>query len=267
MSNFWLRIITGTVFIAVVLSAIWFGPITFQVLFLWIALLAADEFYRISKESLPSKTTGLILAAVTYIIISATAFSQVPDRYTALIFPVAAIVFFVELYRKHEKPFLSVAVTMLGVLYAALPFALLNKIAAYGLHYNRSVIIGYFVLLWSSDSFAYVWGRMLGRRKLFERVSPGKTWEGCIGGTITTLGVAYLLYHFNPETALMHWLVIALIICITGVYGDLVESMLKRSLGIKDSGTFLPGHGGLLDRFDGLLLSVPFVWCYLALFA
>ena len=265
MKNFWQRILTGTIFIAIVLSSVWEGPVLFQVVFLLVSLLSLEEFYKLTTSATrqPNKVAGLVTGAVTYILMSVTAFSSIASTWEVWILPSFALLFFAELYRKKEEPFTNIAFTVIGILYAVLPFALLNKIAAHDLSYDRGVLLGYFLLLWSSDSFAYVFGNLMGKHRLFERISPKKSWEGSIGGAVSTLGVAYLISTFQTQFSLINWLVIALIIVVTGTYGDLTESMLKRSLKVKDSGTILPGHGGLLDRFDGLFLSVPFVWAYI----
>ena len=112
---------------------------------------------------------------------------------------------------------------------------------------------------------AYIFGRWLGKHRLFERISPKKSWEGSIGGTVFAIGMAYVIAQFFTELSPIDWMIITFIIVVTGTLGDLTESMLKRSVNVKDSGTLLPGHGGLLDRFDALLLSVPFVLMYLML--
>jgi phosphatidate cytidylyltransferase len=131
--------------------------------------------------------------------------------------------------------------------------------------YSYQIILGFFILLWTNDTGAYLSGKYFGKHKLFERISPKKTWEGSIGGGILTLAFAYVLSIYFTNLNITNWLIIGVLIAVFGGLGDLVESMLKRSLGIKDSGKLLPGHGGILDRFDGLLLSVPFVYGYLQL--
>lgn len=120
-------------------------------------------------------------------------------------------------------------------------------------------------MLWTNDTGAYLAGRFFGKHKLFERISPKKTWEGSIGGGILTIGVAFILSVYFTNLDQTNWIVLAILVAVFGGLGDLVESMLKRSLNIKDSGNLLPGHGGILDRFDGLLLSIPFIYSYLYL--
>jgi phosphatidate cytidylyltransferase len=269
MSNFWQRLITGTLFTAGVIASIWYGPLSFQLLFFIAAVISLNEFYTLisSPQNHPNKTLGIISGALTYILISYTSLSGENPKLMILIAPLFVFVFIAELYRKKEQPFGNIAYTLLGILYVIVPFALLSTIAAHGEGYDRGILLGYFFLVWSSDTFAYVFGNLFGKHRLFERISPKKSWEGVIGGGISMLGIAYLLSIYQPQIDLSSWFIIATIIVVTGVLGDLCESLLKRSLGVKDSGNILPGHGGLLDRFDALLLSTPVVWAYLALFA
>lgn len=268
MSNFWQRALTGIVFITVLLGSILYGQISFQVLFLIIALLGLDEFYTLikTKQREPNVHLGLFVGAITYILFSGICFDNIPPSYLALIYPAFGILFFAELYRKKQDPFGNIAITILGIVYAVVPFVLLNKVAAIHIHYNSNIIIGYFVLQWSSDTFAYLVGISIGKRRLFERISPKKSWEGFIGTLLLTTLASQIWAHFYTEFSAVDWAVISLIVVIAGTLGDLVESLLKRSLNIKDSGTILPGHGGILDRFDGLLLAIPFIWAYLELF-
>lgn len=264
MNNFTQRILTGSLFTAVILASVWFGPLSFQLLFLGVTFLALQEYFKLisSTEEAPNSAGGLLAGCIVYVLISFTAAGNLNPALLSLALPLLSLLFFAELYRKKNFPFRNIALTVTGILYTAVPLALLTAIAYRNGAYNRELLIGYFVLLWSSDSFAYVFGNLLGKHRLFERISPKKSWEGSIGGTLSTLAVAWLFYICNPSIPLFHWMGMAVLICLTGTLGDLVESMLKRSLGVKDSGNILPGHGGIMDRFDGLFLSVPFVWAF-----
>lgn len=265
MNNFWQRIVTGTAFTGSIIAAVWWGPLPFALLFLLAALLSLHEFYKlieIENRNIAS-VFGLCCGFALYVLMAWSTCFESDYNWEALILPVLSSIFFVELYRKKSDPFCNIAFTLLGILYTVLPFALLMKISFHSGSYESGILLGYFFLLWSSDSFAYVFGNLFGKHRLFERVSPKKSWEGSIGGGLSTLGVAYLLSLYQPSLNLLQWMVIGLIIVVTGTLGDLTESLLKRSLNVKDSGTILPGHGGLLDRFDALFLSVPFVWAFL----
>jgi phosphatidate cytidylyltransferase len=131
--------------------------------------------------------------------------------------------------------------------------------------YNYHYVLGVILLIWASDVCAYLVGSLIGRNKLYERISPGKTWEGSIGATILTIGCSFIIARWFPELALKHWIIISVLVSIFGTIGDLVESMLKRQAGVKDSGRIMPGHGGILDRFDSLLFVSPFIYAYLIL--
>jgi phosphatidate cytidylyltransferase len=135
-----------------------------------------------------------------------------------------------------------------------------------GLVFSPGIIVGFFILLWTNDSGAYLVGITIGRHRLMERISPKKSWEGFLGGTILALLVAWLLSGWLGVIDSWEWLIVSVIISIAGTYGDLVESMLKRSLGVKDSGTIMPGHGGFLDRFDSAIISFPLVFLFISLF-
>lgn len=268
MKNLLQRSITGIIFIAVIIGSILAGPQYFRALFLIVSVLATLEFYKLvsSPGFRPLKTAGIISCIALFVIISNHASGSWGPRWLSLVYPAVAVIPVAALFRRDEYPVSNIAVTVFGVLYAGLPFALLSMIAFLQLQYLPSLMIGYFFLLWSNDSFAYVTGSLLGKHKLYERISPGKTWEGTIGGTLCTTGIAWILSIIFPVLELHQWIIMGLIISITGTLGDLVESMFKRSLQIKDSGSLLPGHGGLLDRFDGMIMSVPFVLAYLSWF-
>jgi phosphatidate cytidylyltransferase len=171
------------------------------------------------------------------------------------------------LYKKFErKPFTNIAFTFLGIFYVAIPISLLHIAAYENRAYNFEIVLGCLFILWASDTGAYIAGTLFGKRKLFERISPKKSWEGFLGGAVLAAGFAFLFATYFVILAPWQWYVIAAIIIIGGTYGDLIESLLKRSIEIKDSGESLPGHGGFLDRFDGLLISAPFIVAFIEIF-
>jgi phosphatidate cytidylyltransferase len=178
-----------------------------------------------------------------------------------------SLVFIIKLYKKMErKPFNNIAITILGIFYTAVPFALLNIATYEHKTYNYQIITGCLFILWATDTGAYFAGTLFGKNKLFERISPKKSWEGALGGAILAMIFAYGFSIYFTTLAQWQWLCIGAIIIVGGIYGDLVESLLKRSIEIKDSGNSLPGHGGFLDRFDGLLISAPFIVAFLEFF-
>lgn len=264
------RAITGFFFVVVMLAAFFCGPYFFLGFFSLLSLLCLFEFYGLIKTTgiYPQQILGLIIGLI--ICVGSALFwldTVFISHFSMLIIPLSVIVFFAELYRKSEKPFHQIAYTFLGLLYTLMPFIFFMALGFFQGNFNFHLPLGFILLLWTNDTFAYLFGRKFGKTKLFERHSPKKTWEGFIGGIIATALIAFLISHYFQEICAIHWIIVALIISIFGTMSDLVESMLKRSINVKDSGNILPGHGGLLDRFDGLLLAAPLVFIYLYLFS
>jgi len=228
------------------------------------------EFYRLFESDgiQPQKFFGILITISIFISPLLNSLFQVPVNLVVLLIFLPYLIFIRELFTHAEKPFLNIGVTLLAVIYLAVPLFLFYLYSFQGTGsegYHPKNILGYFFILWASDTGAYFVGKYLGKRKLFERISPKKTWEGFFGGLLTALVVAHFVSMGFTNLSRIQWLVIALLIVVTGTLGDLVESMFKRSINIKDSGSILPGHGGFLDRFDGLFISAPFVFVYLLL--
>lgn len=268
MKNFFQRAITAAAFVLVLLSAT-YKDFTFTILFTFVTLLGTLEFYKLAEKdgsTSPQRLMGSITAVVLFLTNAIYTMFHLNIRILLFILPFIFLIFIVELYRKKEHPFRNIAFTILGIIYVAIPFALLNYILTCRGKYSPQILYGFFFILWSNDTGAYITGSLLGRNKLFPRVSPGKSWEGSIGGAILGYIVAFLMADWFTVIHLKDWMVIATILIIIGTLGDLVESLYKRSINIKDSGSILPGHGGILDRFDSLLMATPFVFTYLYLF-
>ena len=268
LSNLQQRFIAGIIGGAIVINAIYWTEWGYFALFFGICLLANLEFYDllIADKKKPNKLFGTTIGMSVYTLIFVIEKQLIPSKFYLLLFPLCAIVFIYEMYNSQKKPFNNVAYTILGVLYVSIPFSVMH-IATFGSgQYSWQTCLGCLFLLWASDSGAYFAGKSFGTHKLFLRVSPGKTWEGSIGGGITSVGVAVLISYYFTDLQMWQWISLALIIVVAGSYGDLVESSFKRSLKIKDSGSAIPGHGGFLDRFDGWLLSAPFIATFLELF-
>jgi phosphatidate cytidylyltransferase len=176
---------------------------------------------------------------------------------------ILSTVFIQELFKKSATPFHNIAYTFLGLLFTIMPFTFFHALAYLKGDFSFHIPMGFLLMLWSNDTGAYLAGRAFGRTKLFERHSPKKTVEGFIGGVVIAAVVGYILSMYYVELNWKQWVSVAILISTFGTLGDLVESMLKRSLNVKDSGGILPGHGGLLDRFDGLLIAAPIVYSYL----
>jgi phosphatidate cytidylyltransferase len=270
VNNLTLRFITAIVGIIIVLGAILYNETTSLLLFAFISTMSLIEFYRLAKNDhiQPQIPMGVLTSLLIFLpLLLGSTISTVPNL-LPLIIILPYFVFIRELYTKSEKPFTNIGFTLLGVIYISVPLFLFYLIAFHGPDesYRPQNILGMLYLLWASDTGAYTFGRIWGKRKLFERISPKKTWEGFVGGFVFSVIAAFIIAHFYTNFTLIQWLIIAGIIFITGVLGDLVESMFKRSLAIKDSGSLLPGHGGFLDRFDGLFIAAPFVFFYVTMF-
>lgn len=267
------RAITGALFVVVLLASIYLGAYSVLFLFMVVVLLGIDEFYALVKKNKtikPQAFQGVFLGLVAFVLFAFAAQQIMPLKFTLLLVPFFFLTFIIELYRKKEMAFINIAYTLMGVFYVAFPFAMLYHLGFYQngeftTIYSYQIIMGFFILLWSSDTGAYLAGKYFGKNKLFERISPKKTWEGSIGGGVLALVAAYIISLFFNHLLLSDWLILALITVIFGGLGDLVESMHKRNLNVKDSGKLLPGHGGILDRFDGLFMAIPFIYTYLLL--
>lgn len=277
MSNFWTRTITGVSMVFILLAALWFSGWVFAVIFMVITILGLWEFYSLttSENCHPQKYYGtaagvLLYLATALICLFPRSQSMAEQAWPAFIpfllpIPLFFLSFIIEIYRKKPNPLVNIAITTLGFFYIALPFSLLIYFTrADVLHFLGMpvILVGYFAFTWIYDTVAYLYGKQFGKHKFFERISPKKTWEGTIAGAVVTLVAAVGFHFLVPDLPLADWLALACMVVFFGSHGDLVESLLKRSLNIKDSGTILPGHGGILDRFDTMLISAPFVFLY-----
>jgi phosphatidate cytidylyltransferase len=267
-NNLTQRIITGLLGAAGVIAGVCIGEWTYFAVFLIITLFTLLEFYKLIglDGMIPVKAFGTFCGVLIFILSFLIESERLTFHYYFLVFPLVSFVFLIKLYkRKERKPFTNIAFTFLGISYVSVPFALLNVATFIEGRYNYEIVFGCLFILWASDTGAYFAGTFFGKRKLFERISPKKSWEGFFGGAALALIFAYGISVYFHLFNVFEWLMIGVIIIVGGTYGDLVESLFKRSIEIKDSGTALPGHGGFLDRFDGLLISIPFIVAYLEL--
>jgi phosphatidate cytidylyltransferase len=263
------RIIAAIFGGALLISSIIYSEWSYFVIFFLICMFASLEFYKLLglDGNLPLKSYGTVNSLFIYTLTFLIARQSLESKYYLLIFISLSAVYLIKLYIKKDKtPFTNIAFTFLGIIYVGIPFALLNLAIFYDNSYNYEIILGSLFMLWASDTGAYFAGKNFGRRKLFERVSPKKTWEGSLGGTIAAVSVGIVLSYYFTSMPVWKWIAISLIIVVAGTYGDLVESLFKRSIRIKDSGRSIPGHGGFLDRFDGLLIAAPFIVAFVRLF-
>lgn len=234
---------------------------------MFLSLICLIEFYTLVKTTgiRPHRSIGYIAAIIMFASVAGRYFFEFETKWLLINIPLFFGIFIRELYKKSTIPFSNIAYTLLGLLYTTVPFIFYHSIAFISGEYNFHLALSFFLMLWGNDTGAYIFGMKFGKKKLFERHSPKKSWEGFFGGVFTSTVVAIIIANYYTDYDLKHWVAIAIIISCFGTMGDLVESMFKRSIHIKDSGKILPGHGGLLDRFDGLLLSAPVVFVYLYL--
>lgn len=268
-NNLTQRIVTAFLGAILIVTSIVLNEWAFFAVFFIICLFTQLEFYKLVglDGMLPLKFWGTFCGLIIYTLTFLIEKQILSENYYFFIFPVSSSIFFVKLYKKTDKkPFTNIAYTFLGIIYVAIPISLLNILAFTRGEYSWQIIIGTLLLHWASDTGAYFAGVRFGKTKLFERVSPKKSWEGSIGGAILACAFAYGLSHYFRDLLLGEWFIIAGLSVIAGTYGDLIESLFKRSIHIKDSGSSIPGHGGFLDRFDGLLLSLPFIVAFLRFF-
>lgn len=275
--NFLIRTLSGAGLFVVVVGALLWSPYSMLALMAVLTAGSLAEFYRIARLTGVRPLTvypvviGLCALALTFLV----RIGLLPAGAFALLLPMIFALFIAELYRRHENPLGNICWELGGLVYIALPFALLGTIplreaGPAGTLYVPGDVLAIIFIVWANDVGAYLSGSLLGRHKLFERISPKKSWEGFAGGLVCAVAVGVLYGTAGQPHGAEGWGLWAgagLVVAVSGVFGDLVESMLKRSAGLKDSGTIIPGHGGFLDRFDALILAVPFVYAYFRIFA
>ena len=278
-NSFLVRLLSGTVLFVVVVAAILISRYSFLALLYVIGLGTMLEFYKLANSQgiKPNKSLGLTTGLT--LITSAFLFTQddstlIQNNIGIALLPVVMLLLFAtfiaELFRKKEKPLVNIAVTICSVVYIAFPLSMLNFISVGGFdipllsrpHYESWTLLSFIFIIWANDIGAYLTGIAIGKHKMFPRISPKKTWEGFVGGIIAAVGIGALCGCFISP-GIPFWMGLGLIASVFGVLGDLVESLFKRTLGIKDSGSILPGHGGMLDRFDSSLMAMPAAVVYL----
>lgn len=260
MTNFIQRLITGILFVTVMGGALIVSPVSYSILMTCIITLSTIEFCKIAKALgyLPHVHVVLIINVVAFMLGFFIYYASFDPRILLTLIAFLWCIFLLELFSNSQKPIMNIALSLMCVIYIGLPFALFNLLAFKNGYYDYRPIISLFILSWTNDTGAYLCGVTLGRHKLYERISPKKTIEGFIGGVTFTLAASYILYCVS-ELDLIFCLGCGLIVSVIGTCGDLIESMLKRAANLKDSGSVLPGHGGVLDRFDALIFSAPLV--------
>lgn len=272
-NNFIQRAVTGVLFVIVLVGCIIYSPLSFGILFTIISALSVHEFAQlVSKSGEVSINKTITVLGGAYLFLALMSFCTQQSVGARVFLPYLGLLLYMmitELYLKKKNPTGNWAYSMLSQLYVALPFALLNVLAFQNspetgsVTYNPILPLSIFVFIWLSDTGAYCVGSLIGKHRLFERISPKKSWEGSIGGGIFSIASSLGFAHFFPFMPGWQWVGLAIVVVIFGTWGDLTESLMKRQLGIKDSGNILPGHGGMLDRFDSALMAIPAAVVYL----
>ncbi len=263
------RSVTGIVYIVLMLGGAAFHPVIFAIVFGTLMFFTQLEFYKLVETagSRPRKNFGLTLGVLFFLICFGMVNSILPAKSYLIFVPALTFLLLFEAFSDRSGILQNSAITFTGFVYVAIPFSLLHFIVHPGYPnypvFNSNILIGVFLIVWIYDSMAYMTGSKFGKHKINRKISPNKSWEGCIGGTIFGLLMGVVNSLMFPQPSLFDWLVIAIIVIIFGTLGDLFESIIKRRLNVKDSGTMLPGHGGLLDRFDSLLFALPVVYVWL----
>ncbi len=271
MSSLLKRSITGLLFVIVMIGGMLWHPVSCLVLFGLITTLSLWEFMQLKRSEQPPVSPMITIPAVAgglfiYLTVNLIHLKGLAVSGYSLIGLPVLVLFLMALFRRHDHPMDTIGKQMLGYVYVVLPFTLANVMVNTPEGFRPTTLIGVFILIWTNDTMAYLVGSRFGKHKLFERISPKKTWEGTIGGVFFCLLVSHVLgIYFSPPEPVA-WYVMGILVSVFGTYGDLIESMFKRSLGIKDSGHLLPGHGGLLDRFDAFIFCLPWVFICLKLF-
>lgn len=273
MKNFFVRTLTAIGIVVVQVLCTYLSPFSLAGLFMLFTALSVNEFIGIvSKKGEVSVSRPIVIVSSCYLFFAFWLNSITQGEALILYVPYLAFLMYCyikELYGNHANPIANLGAIMLSQMYVVLPLALINVLAytQFECYSDKAdfyaIPLSIYIFIWINDTGAYLSGVTLGKHKLFPRISPKKSWEGSIGGALLTVASAFAVAHFFNFMNIWQWIGMALVVVVFGTFGDLTESMMKRHLGIKDSGHILPGHGGILDRLDSMLLSIPAVVIYL----
>ncbi len=265
MNNFWQRVLTGILFVIVVAGGIFYHPFSFFAVFFLVVIAGIYELNGL-LEAAQIKTNFLSALSIGVFVYVATFLTQSGISDFAvfyLLIPIVLLVFIKELFDMDDKPLERIGSSLLCAVYIGVPLAMLNSLAFVKGIYHFELPLAVFILVWINDTGAYLSGVSIGKHKFFERISPKKTWEGTVGGFLLTLMGGYVISLFWKDLNVVQWITLGGIVSIMAVLGDLIESLFKRSIGIKDSGNIFPGHGGVLDRFDAVIFAIPMAVFYI----
>ena len=263
------RALSGLIFVSVLIFSILYSKISFISLFFILMIFCLYEFKKmIQLKSVFPYIIGTLLFVFGNILSVEDVPSKIIYEYAGVaLFLTIFITFASILFAKKEEVISHLGKIFLSIIYIVVPFTLMVQIPFLNATFNyvNTTILGVFILIWTNDTFAFLVGTNIGKHKLLKRISPNKTIEGFVGGMIFTFIVSFVVAQQFTTLSLIQWVVIAGIVSIFGVLGDLIESMFKRQAGVKDSSNFIPGHGGFLDRFDSVIFAAPFIFIYLQL--
>lgn len=262
MNNFIVRTLSGAVYVTTIVGSLLLDKSLFALVSLAFSILGTLELYRFNPEFKESHFLSLTGGIIAFILFHLFFLGIIGQKWLHLIFLLPFCQLVAELYKKQNNVFGNLSYVLLGYVYISTPLIILNYLNISSIGNYSKVVLSVLVLVWINDTFAYLSGMLFGKHKLFERITPKKTWEGFAGGVIATVLASWLLFKFSGQTSLTTWLIAGFIVAISSVFGDFVESMFKRAAGLKDSGNLIPGHGGILDRIDSLLFVFPVVFVY-----
>jgi phosphatidate cytidylyltransferase len=258
------RSVSGLIYIGLMIGAITIHPLLFVAVFALILILGMIEFYRLTPDPTikPWKVPGILTGLALFLIVFLIADARIDHRWLVLAIPALLIILSQPLFVTSGNPTLSAAFTLLGLLYVVVPITLLTQLMyhPYTEGFDYQVVLLILTTLWINDTGAYLTGLLFGRHKVFSRISPKKSWEGIAGGLILSALGVWILQPLFPDIPALHCWILLPVIVFSGTIGDFTESAWKRSAGVKDSGKIMPGHGGILDRFDSIIFAAPAVY-------
>lgn len=266
-SNLLARFLTALVGAFVIVFCTIYNQWAFFGLFLLITILSVREYVRLGDLPTPQVRWLFICAITTYTLVFLFASSNLNPKFLAILLPMYSVSLIIQLYLKEDRPLRVIGLFYLGLGYVVIPLSLLSFIVFHLGVYDPYLVVALFFMIWCMDTGAYFAGITFGKHKLFERISPKKSWEGVVGGFLFTVFSSWVFSLYLDQLTQIQWLLTGAVVAIVGIFGDLVESFIKRVAVTKDSGTSLPGHGGFMDRFDSLIFSIPFYLLLLKLIA
>jgi phosphatidate cytidylyltransferase len=269
LSNLAQRSIVGFIFAVAVIGCALAGPLANGMLFLFFAAVGLYEVYDLLKHqqsNAPRWFKGMSVGVILYMLVFLVQTQSIEPLWFWILPLLIAIIFVAELIKLDHLTLSNLAITIFGWIYVVMPLSLVNVLPTIQGIYDPIPLIGFFLVLWANDTGAYFVGKYFGKRKLYPEVSPNKTWEGLAGGSVVAIASAIGLFKLTHTLYMQDWLVMAFCVVTFGNLGDLFESHLKRNFGVKDSGHIMPGHGGVMDRFDGLFLALPVFLAYYKIF-